>query len=159
MTSYTYRLAHLESIPGIEVGDIVKPGEQIGRMGNTGKSVWPHLHHDVVHGYVTRIIRLKEIGYEVHHIYKPNIEQLNYFIDEGLFHFPLVITTHFYDPQYKIDWGKNHPCYDVVPKDRRKTTEHFNIFFNRSKIEGIVLFKGFDDQGGYGNYILIGYEV
>lgn len=158
MKPYTYRLAHLESIPDIRVGDIVKPNDHIGRMGNTGKSKWPHLHHDVIEGFVTRIIRLKEIGYENNYSYKPNIEQLNFFMDRGLFHFPLVITTHYYDPAYIIKWKKNHPSYDVVPEDRKRTTEHFDIFFNRSTVEGIVLFKDFDDQGGYGNYILIGYE-
>lgn len=155
---YTYRIAHLESIPDIDVGDIIKPDQKIGRMGNTGKSVWPHLHHDIIHGFVTTVVRLKKIGYEDHHIYRPNVEQLNHFTDGGLFHHLLVITTPFYDPQYKIDWGKNHPAYDVVPEDRKWTTDHFDIFWNRS-IEGLVLFKGFDDGGGYGNYILIGYEV
>ena len=159
MKAYTYRIAHLELIPEIDVGDIIQPDQKIGRMGNTGKSKWPHLHQDVIHGFITKIVRLKQIGYEPRHIYTPSIEQLNHFTDKGLFHYPLIITTPYYDPQYKIDWKKDHPAYDVVPEDRKRTTDHFDIYWNRTKIEGILLFKGFDYQGGYGNYALIGFEV
>ena len=104
---------------------------------------------------INRIIRLKEIGYEEGKSYLPNIEQLNYFIDDELFGIDPVITTYFYDPKYKIDWNKDHPCYDVVPSDY-DTQDHYSIYWNRSKT-GVILAKGFDN--GYGNYILIGFEA
>ena len=156
MKTYTVRFAHLEEIPIPKVGDIIFRGDKVGRMGSTGKSTANHLHIDVIETLQNKIIRLDEIGYEENKAYLPNIKQLNYFIDNELFGIDPVITTYFYDPQYKIDWGKDHPGYDVVPIDRHNTDEHFSIYWNRSKT-GIILAKGFDN--GYGNYILIGFEV
>ena len=155
MKTYTVRFAHLEEIPIPNVGDIIFRGDKVGRMGNTGKSTADHVHMDVVEGLVNRIIRLKEIGYEEEKAYLPNIEQLNYFIDDELFGIDPVITTYFYDPQYKIDWNKDHPGYDLVPFDY-DTQDHYNIYWNRTKT-GVILAKGFDN--GYGNYILIGFEA
>ena len=155
MNAYTVRFAHLEEIPIPLVGDIIFRGDKVGRMGNTGKSTAAHLHIDVVETLVNRIIRLKEIGYEEGKAYQPNIKQLNYFIDDELFGIKPVITTYFYDPKYKIDWNKDHPGYDLVPSDY-DTQDHYSIYWNRSKT-GIILDKGFDT--GYGNYILIGFEV
>ena len=154
---YTCRHGHLESLPDWKVGDLIFQGDKIGRMGTSGQSVFPHDHIDVIEGHINKIIRLKKIGYEPEHIYKPNIKQLNFFIDYELFKFEIVITTPFYDPEYKILWKKDHPAYDVVPKDRKKTKDHFDIYWNRSKT-GVILGLGFDD-GGYGYYILIGFEA
>lgn len=156
MKAYTVRFAHLEEIPIPLAGDIIFRGDKVGRMGNTGNSTANHLHIDVVEGLVNRIIWLKDIGYEEGKAYSPNIEQLNHFIDDELFGIKPVITTYFYDPQYKIDWNRDHPGYDLIPIDRHDTDEHFSIYWNRSKT-GIILAKGFDK--GYGNYILIGFEV
>ena len=155
MKTYTVRFAHLEEIPIPKPGDIIFRGDKVGRMGNTGKSTAAHLHIDVVETLVNRIIRLKDIGYEEGKAYQPNIEQLNYFIDDELFGIDPVITTYFYDPKYIIDWNKNHPGYDLVPSDY-DTMDHYNIYWNRSKT-GIILAVGCDN--GYGNYILIGFEV
>lgn len=156
MNVYTVRFAHLEEIPIPEVRDIIFRGDKVGKMGNTGQSTANHLHIDVIATLQNKIIRLSEIGYEKEKTYLPNIEQLNYFIDDELFGIKPIITTYFYDPAYKIKYKKDHPGYDIIPIDRHDTDEHFNIYWNRSKT-GVILAKGFD--AGYGNYILIGFEA
>lgn len=163
MKTYTVRFAHLEELPIAKPGDVIFEGDKVGEMGSTGKSTANHLHIDVVESLIKHIIRLKEIGYEEGKSYRPNIKQLNYFIDKELFGIKPLITTYFYDPQYKIDWDKDHPGYDVVPIDRLEKSrytdlkkEHFSIYWNRSKI-GTILATGFDK--GYGFYILIGFEA
>lgn len=156
MKTYTVRYGHLEALPEYKKSDVIFRGDKIGRMGTTGQSQHKHLHIDVIESLIDRIIRLKDIGYE-DESYRPNIEQLNYFIDSELFDTQIYITTYFYDPDYKKLFGKDHPGYDVVPKDRHETRKHFDIFWNRSK-SGIVLDVGFDEVG-YGNYILVGFEV
>ena len=155
MKTFTVRFAHLENRPHLSVGQIIFEGDKIGRMGNSGSSTADHLHIDVIEMFVKKIIRLKEIGYESGHAYNPNVEQLNYFIDAGLFKTQIHITSYFYDPDYKLSTGKHHPAYDVVPKNRKETDNNFDIFWNRSKT-GVVLKTGFDN--GYGNYVLIGFE-
>ncbi len=157
MNTYTVRFAHLEELPTAKKGDVIFRGDKVGRMGSTGKSTLNHLHIDVIESLIDHIVRLKEIGYEHEKTYCPNIEQLNYFIDGELFGVKPVITTYFYDPQYKIDWDKDHPAYDVVPLNRKLTTDNYNIYWNRSKT-GVILNSGFD-KNGYGYYILIGFEV
>ena len=156
MTDYTVRYAHLEELPSLSVGDVVHRRAIVGRMGTSGQSKNNHLHIDVIQGLINKIVRLSEIGYEKTDTYRPNIKQLNYFIDKELFNKDIVITTPYYDPEYKRVMGKDHPAYDVVPEDRHKSTEHFNIHWNRS-MPGVVLGKGSDS--GYGYYILIGYET
>jgi murein DD-endopeptidase MepM/ murein hydrolase activator NlpD len=43
---YTTRYAHLSEINVIE-GQKIKRGDKIGKLGNTGKSVGPHLHYEI----------------------------------------------------------------------------------------------------------------
>ena len=157
MKAYTCRYAHLEELPIPLVNDIIYRGDKVGRMGSTGQSKFNHLHIDVVHTYVDRILRLSQIGYEIEHDYVPSIEQLNYFIDNELFGIKPVITTYFYDPEYKVLFGKDHPAYDLTPMNRHDTEDNFNIYWNRSKA-GIILKIGYDKLG-YGYYVLIGFEA
>ena len=157
MKTFTARFAHLAELPSQKQGDIIYPREKVGRMGTTGQSRHNHLHIDVIESFIHKIVRLEEIGYEFGKSYAPNIRQLNYFIDNDLFNIMPVITTYFYDPDYKAVYNKDHPAYDLVPIDRHETDKHFDIFWNRS-MSGIVLKTGFDPIG-YGYYILIGFET
>lgn len=155
MEQFTQRLAHLEYKPHYKPGDLIYQNNLVCRMGNTGQSKWPHLHTDCIYGYVDKIIRLKYIGDDKE--YKPCKKQLGYFIDKGLFKVEPYITTPYLDPEYEKVFGKKHPAIDLVPIDRHKTNKHFDIYWNRTKT-GHVLAVGFD-KGGYGNYILIGFEA
>jgi len=155
MNTFTVRFAHLEEPPIAMVNDVIFKGDKVGTMGSTGKSTANHLHIDLIEGLITHIVRLKEIGYEDEFSYRPNIKQLNFFIDKELFGIDPVVTTPFYDPDYERLFDIHHPGYDIVPEDRETTDKHFSIYWNRSK-SGIILAKGFDN--GYGNYILIGFE-
>jgi len=154
---YTVRFAHLKNKPDFNFLDTIIEGDNIGIMGSSGQSKHNHLHIDCINGFIDSIVRLKEIGYEGYNKYTPSIKQLNYFIDDYLFKIKPVITTYFYDPEYKSIYKKDHPAYDLVPNERHISDSHFNINWNRSK-KGVVLKTGYD-EGGYGNYILIGFEA
>jgi hypothetical protein len=141
---YTVRYAHLKDIPTLE--GLVKEGEIIGVMGNTGQSYGAHLHIDCVRGLQYNNWKLADV--ENGHM-ASEIRQLNYFIDNELFKQPYRITTYYCDPEYINN--KLHFAYDIVP-----IRGDWTIYWNRSKI-GQVLAKGYDDS--YGNYILIGFEA
>lgn len=42
-----HRLAHLQTIPMVRVGQWVKRGDLIGKCGSTGNSTGAHLHYDI----------------------------------------------------------------------------------------------------------------
>jgi len=147
---YTVRYAHLEYLPEFRVGDIIREGTFIGRMGNTGKSDGAHLHIDCVEGIQNEKYRLMDIMMGTP---KSAKVQLDYFIDGLLFKNRLVITTKYLDPDYKITYGKDHPAYDVVPKDPTMR----NIYWNRSKVGFVTAIL--DDPAGYGNNILIMFDA
>lgn len=151
---YTVRYAHLESKPKLKVGDMLKRGDIIGIMGTTGDSTAPHLHIDVVEDEQLGPYKLVDLsnGNKV-----SSSNQLFYFIDKELFGIDPVVTTQYDDPEYLIKYGKLHRGYDVVPKDRKETKEHYAIHWNRSKVGTVSLVV--DDPKGYGNCIYITFEV
>jgi hypothetical protein len=50
---YVTRYGHLLPGPIARVGQFVRQGEAIGRMGNTGRSTGTHLHFELLHGGTT----------------------------------------------------------------------------------------------------------
>ena len=147
---YSVRYAHLIDRPNLSVGQQIISDDHIGVVGNTGASDGRHLHIDVIEGFHNHIYRLNEIGSQ--RLYHPDLEQLTYFIDSGLFHSDIEITTYPYCPDYLRKYEKFHPAYDVVPRNRAS----WAIFWNRSKI-GKVLFNEYDN--GYGHCLIIGFEA
>lgn len=148
---YTARYAHLNKI-FVKKGDLVTPklpwhrAIRIGEMGNTGKSTGAHVHIDVICGLRKTLWSLADMA---NNNPKPCKEQLDFFMDETLFDYPLVKTT---------DWlgYKNHYAYDAVPKDRHVTDAHYFINWNRS-FAGRVVATGTDRY--YGNYVLVAYDI
>lgn len=152
---YTVRYCHLESKPDLFVGQIINPGEVIGKMGSSGQSTAAHLHIDCVEGD-------QRCDYTLAMIEKGNprpapLRQMNFFIDNLLFEFPIIITTPYGDPEYMHKMDKIHYGYDVVPKDRHETDAHKIIHWNRSMAGRIVRIA--DLPGSYGHCVHICYEA
>lgn len=153
---YTAKFAHLENLPALKEGQIIKKGDKIGRMGSTGRSSAPHLHVDLRKGLHGRIWRLSDIEIDNDHA-----EQSANLINYILFGIEPHITTFYCDPTYNDGRGNwiFHPGYDVVPINRHKTKKHYDIFWP-FEIPGQTLkvSRDFDDlTKGYGYYTLIGY--
>jgi len=152
--THTVRYAHLETAPPHKIGDILKFGDVIGRMGRSGKCNGAHLHIDCVEGLHTHRYTLADMAAGNP---KPSPSQLNYFIDYDLFGYTQFVTTYYWDYRYQIIYKKNHPCYDIVPLDRGETTKHFGVMWNRSVPGRVVHIM--DDPTGYGHCIYIAYDV
>ncbi len=156
---YTARYAHLEAKPKHRPGQAVQPEQKIGRMGTSGQSTAKHLHFDLIQGVKPdRVYRLRELHNFIHDL-PALMKQHAYFLDVGMFRTFLFIPTYFGDPNYynADDEYKFHPGYDLVPHDRHDTTEHFDIYWNRT-FPGLVTDVGYDEIG-YGHYITIQFEV
>lgn len=138
---YTVRFAHLESAPQWKIGDKIKRGDKIGRMGKTGKSLGAHLHIDCVVGRVARRYTLDEMKDGTP---TPAPWQLNLFIDKELFGGDFRITTPYADYDYQNTQKKLHCAYDVIPRGIG-----WDIFWNRSS-DGECIFI-LDDPAGYGH--------
>ena len=150
---YTVRYCHLQGPGYVKIGDVVYPGEALGKMGDTGASQGAHLHIDCVHGCHVSPWHLADMEQGK---VRPAYQQINYFIDKDLFSHPIVETTTFNDIDYMITTGKVHLAYDVVPEDRRKTQDHYIIYWNRS-MQGTVIANGYDD--GYGYYLHVEFNA
>ena len=154
---YSVRYAHMNEASPLEIGDSISYGDFIGVMGTTGQSKWPHTHLDLVKGFVKIIIRLSEIG--PFKKYKPCKKQLDYFLDDDLYRCKLEITTPYLDKGYEKTFKKKHHAYDLVPKDRHTSKEHFNMYWNRNKVKNTEVLINTFDKNGYGYVVAIGYET
>ena len=146
---HTVRFAHLAEAPKLKAGDIVQDNDIIGIMGSTGQSTGEHLHIDCVFGEVNKPFKLSDIGKR----FAPSKKQLDYFIDNGLFGCHPIVTTQFLDAEYKKQFGKDHPAYDVVTSDPLKK----DIKWNRTK-QGTVSFIAYQPES-YGNVIYITFDA
>ena len=150
---YTVRFAHMAFKPEWKIGDVIKRGDVIGIMGSTGQSTAAHLHIDCVEGEQKQTYRLVDIGGRL----VSSKKQLDYFIDNELFGILAVITTGYLDKEYLQVFGKDHPAYDVVPRDRLESHDHFPIHWNRSKPGTVSLIV--DQPAGYGHCIYVTFDA
>ena len=151
---YTVRFAHMKDAPSWKIGDKIKRGDIIGIMGSTGQSTANHLHIDCVEGSQSSTYLLVDLS---NGNKTPAKSQLDYFIDKELFGVDPVITTQYDDPEYRTTYGKWHKAYDVVPKDRLETKEHFPIHWNRSMTGHVTLIV--DQPNGYGHCIYVSFDT
>lgn len=156
------RFCHLAERPDFNVGDKIKRGQKIGRMGSTGKSTAPHCHMDIVQKAPVKFVhRLEDIPGLIEDL-PILMQQYRYFLvdeDNELFGgVPVVVTSSFGDPQYpSLDDWELHLAMDIVPEDRhRKPGLHFDMFWPRTP-EGTCFFCGWDDA--YGWIVGFSYEV
>lgn len=150
---FTARFAHLASAL-VGVGDTIVEGAAIGVMGSSGQSSAAHLHIDCVEGEALFKYTQGDIEKGIP---KPALRQLNYFIDDALFKTTPLITTFVADYNYQQEHKKVHFGYDVVPFNRRITTDNFTIYWNRSMVGRVS--KILDDPAGYGNCVYVVFDV
>ena len=153
--TYTVRYAHLESSPCWQYGEQIHRGDIIGRMGSSGQSTAAHLHLDGAEGAPEHLYSLVDM--EAGDPKPIPLRQLLYFVDAELFGVEPLVTTGYADPDYFTKRQKIHLGFDLVPIDRKQTTKHYNIHWNRST-HGTVTRVGYDGKG-YGHHIYISFEV
>jgi murein DD-endopeptidase MepM/ murein hydrolase activator NlpD len=139
----------------VKVGQKLTRGDMIGYMGQSGQCVGIHLHLDVVEGQHTREYKQREIEDGVPKA--APLREVNYFVDKELFGVEPVVTVHIGDPAYMAKSGKVHFHYDVVPEDRHQSTEHYIIYWNRSKVGTVVAVN--QDPAAYGNCVHVVYDT
>jgi len=149
MSLYQARFAHLKEKPIWKPGDTIHRGDLIGKIGETGKCYGVHLHFDLLQKEVKMPYRLRHIADYIYDLSKL-MEQYNYFLDDEMFDGEYWITTSFGDPDYDFPEWQFHPGFDIVSKKNL-------VYWNRS-YPGKVKDVNFDAPG-YGNYIIITYEV
>jgi hypothetical protein len=151
---HTFRIAHLAFRPSLSVGDKVKRGQIIGRMGSSGQSTKAHVHADSVEGIQTKRYTLADIEKNKPRASSPR--QMNYFIDIELFGVVPIVTTPYADVDYQSKLGKVHFGYDVVPSDWNKEDPSIDIHWPRS-MDGVVSLIDYDEKG-YGHCVYISYD-
>lgn len=146
---YTILYGHNSDVL-VELGQVVKTGDILARMGNTGYSTGAHVHLSVVQGEHTNIndMRLSMLN-SARTI--PDKQQCDYFVMDDLCDNGIEITTQYLEEQYRNMFGIDHPAYDLVVNSSDKTYK-----WNRSW-EGLVVAKGHDNA--YGNYLMIVYDT
>lgn len=151
---YTALFAHLSVLPNLKVGDIVKYGDYLGKMGNTGHSNGAHLHLGVVKGKVNEPWWLYEATTASDSKYIPNKRELEFFASgKDLF----KNKDTWYKARVTTDWGgyKNHYALDLVD-DNKIYDSQPSIHWNRS-FNGIVVDIGDYGNKRYGKYVLVYY--
>lgn len=149
---YTVRFAHMKDAPKWKLDDIIKPNDIIGTMGTSGQSTAAHVHIDCVKGLQERRYTIMDI---LHDNPISDKRQLDFFIDYDLFKVKPFITTGYEDQEYFETFHKWHRGYDVVPIDRHKTQEHYDIHWNRSMNGKVCLVV--DEPEAYGHCIYISF--
>jgi murein DD-endopeptidase MepM/ murein hydrolase activator NlpD len=156
MMTYTVRFAHLEKRPPVEVGQTIRRGDHIGRMGNSGQSFGAHVHMDIAEGRPTYIYRLADL--ERGNPQPAPLKQALFFIsDEELFKHKALVTVGPGDVEYFNKLGKVHYHYDVVPLNRRITQDNYDLYWPRSMPGTVTAIHW--DPSGYGHVVYIAYEV
>ncbi|NTW43779.1 MAG: M23 family metallopeptidase [Anaerolineaceae bacterium] len=64
--------AHMLNAPIYEIGDLVKPGENIGAIGMSGNALAPHLHVETRYGYIPDLI-----GSMAHYDVSASLEEMS----------------------------------------------------------------------------------
>lgn len=151
MATYTALLGHFASL-NVKVGDTVKLGTKLGLEGSTGMSTGRHCHIAVAEGLIRNIdaMRLSPLNRGTT---KPNRTQCERFNNKNLYtNGYFVVTTPYLDPTYVKQFGVKHPAIDTRAKG-----EGYAVRWPLTEA-GRVVAVGRGD-GGYGNYVLISYEV
>lgn len=154
MPMFTVRFAHLAEKSPFRLGQVVRRGDCIGTMGNTGASTAPHVHLDVVRGLQVHRYSLADIeaGAPV-----ADPRQAALFVDRELFGIDPIITTGYADPGYLFARRQLHVGFDVVPVNRHKSVENHGIHWNRSSPGRVIAIL--EDDPGYGHCISIAFEM